>query len=97
MKAVDDDRYRYVVLETRDCETIFGEAFQQDGDAYPHSDSSTKTWVRIHVDDVPTYTSPLTIIYDYREFVQDSVQSLFVVDVDYYLDNDLPVPGEPTI
>jgi len=95
MRAVDDDRYRYVVLETRDCETVFGDAFSESGDAYPHSDTSTKTWVRILTTEVPSYSSQLTTIYTYREFMAESVQDLFRIDYEYYLSRGLPIPGEP--
>lgn len=94
---VNDDKYRYLVLETRDCETVLGEAFDPDGATYTHSDTSTKTWVRILTTDAPSYSTKPVTIYTYDQFMAEEVQALFRIDVDYYLSRDLPVPGEPLI
>lgn len=94
---VDDDKFRYMVLETRDCQTILGDAFDPNGDSYTHSDTSTKTWVRILTKDAPSYNTQPVSIYTYEQFMAEEVQALFRIDADYYLDRDLPIPGEPLI
>jgi hypothetical protein len=94
---LDDDKYRYLVLETRDCEAVLGQPFDPNGDSYTHSDTSTKTWVRILTTDVPNYITQPVTIYTYDEFMAEKVQALFQIDADYYLDRGLPIPGEPLI
>ena len=97
MKAVNDEKFRYLVLERKDCLSVLGYAYVEAESAYPHSDTSTKTWVRIATADAPSYANQPVTVYTYRDFMAESVQALFYIDFEYYLDNDLPIPGEPLV